>query len=237
MDIIAHRGASSLAPENTILAIQKALDMRAVWIEIDCRLTKDRRVVVFHDDSLGRMAQTTAIPINSLTYKELSAYEIGLGERIPLLADVLARIDNKSWLIIEIKETNMIPELAAVIQSSGMIDRVAITSFLVSEIALFLKNMPQVPVSLNMKDTSVATQEMHQRYGITEFNIARRYAAEQWIQEQRKNKFFTRVFTVDDPREAAQFALWGVGGIFTNRPQDFLPAGTKALRHKGTKKT
>jgi glycerophosphoryl diester phosphodiesterase len=222
MDIIAHRGASSLAPENTLLAIQKALDLGAPWMEIDVRLSKDRQVVVFHDDTLARMAKTSPQPVNALTYKELTRFDLGRGQKIPLLDEILSCINGRSNLIIEIKEKKMIAELAAVITRSAMAPHIAITSFMVSELAAIKRVLPAIPLSLDMEDDSFDTENIHKQYGIKEFSIDRHYATESWLVKQREKGFFTRIFTVDDPGEAKKYEQWGAGGIFTNKPQEFL---------------
>ena len=68
--VIAHRGASGYAPENTIAAFNKALDMKADGIEIDVHLSKDGYVVVSHDEKLGRTSNGSGF-IKDFTLEEL----------------------------------------------------------------------------------------------------------------------------------------------------------------------
>lgn len=101
----AHRGfhsAGQLAPENSIPAFKEALK-RHLGIELDIHLTKDGRVVVFHDDDLLRMCHTNGT-IESKTYEELRHLYLGnTSEHIPLLTEVLSLVRGRVPLLIELK--------------------------------------------------------------------------------------------------------------------------------------
>ncbi|MGN1277638.1 MAG: glycerophosphodiester phosphodiesterase family protein, partial [Floccifex sp.] len=100
----AHRGFFNKdCPENSLKAFQRAIDS-GYGIELDVQMTKDDQLVVFHDASLKRMCKIKEELI-SLTYEQLLAFPLKQSqERIPLLKDVLALIDGKVPLIIEIKK-------------------------------------------------------------------------------------------------------------------------------------
>ncbi len=104
----AHRGLfnnKSDAPENSIKAIDLAVK-ECYGIEFDIRLTKDEKIVVFHDDSLERMCGED-IDIRSLTYEDLYSYKLLQSDQgIPLFIDVLKKVDGKIPLIIELKCEN-----------------------------------------------------------------------------------------------------------------------------------
>lgn len=107
--VIAHRGASSQAPENTLASIQTALDLNADMIEIDIHLTKDNKLIVLHDETLERTTNGTG-NVSGYTLKELKTLDAGswfskefLGEQLPTLAEVLALINGRAICLIEIK--------------------------------------------------------------------------------------------------------------------------------------
>lgn len=107
--VIAHRGASSVAPENTIAAFERALDMGADGIELDCQLSKDGQLVVFHDSTLDRTAGADGF-VKDRTAEQLQKLDAGswydaqfAGERIPLLSEVLDLVRGRCRLNIEIK--------------------------------------------------------------------------------------------------------------------------------------
>ncbi len=101
----AHRGfhsASQLVPENSIPAFKEALK-RHLGIELDVHLTRDGKVVVFHDDDLSRMCKTQGT-IESMTYEELRHLHLGnTSEHIPLLTEVLSLVGGRVPLLIELK--------------------------------------------------------------------------------------------------------------------------------------
>lgn len=104
----AHRGLHNLQegiPENTLPAFRKAVE-NGYGIELDVQLTKDRRVVVFHDFDLKRAAGTDR-QVDSFTYKELEKIPLfSTGEHIPLFSDVLKLVAGKVPLIVEMKYKN-----------------------------------------------------------------------------------------------------------------------------------
>ena len=109
-DIIAHKGASGIAPENTIAAIQLALDMGVDMIEIDVRNTHDEEIVVIHDASLDRTTNGTGL-VHDYTLEEIRELDAGswfgdaryAGEKVPTLKEVLDLVDGKCQVLIEIK--------------------------------------------------------------------------------------------------------------------------------------
>lgn len=136
--VVAHRGSSGTAPENTLSAFRQALESGAKMVEIDIQITADNHFVVYHD----------FIPpghnkrISELNYSDIKDIEIGLafgsnyvGEHIPLLKDVLELIKNKALLMIEIKtwtgekiQTNM-NKLIEIIEEYDYLDKTVFGSF------------------------------------------------------------------------------------------------------------
>ena len=100
---IAHRGLhSELVPENSLTAFRLAVE-KCLSIELDVRLTKDCRIVVFHDNDLMRMCGIEG-KVFDYTYEQLSAFKLkNSDEKIPLLSDVLKTVDGKVPLLIELK--------------------------------------------------------------------------------------------------------------------------------------
>lgn len=117
MLLVAHRGSSGTAPENTRAAYIKALELGVPAIEIDVHLTKDHEIVCFHDDYLTAKANSTK-SINESTLNELRNLEIGswfdkkfADERILTFEDVIELTKNKAYLIVELKPSSYFPEI------------------------------------------------------------------------------------------------------------------------------
>jgi glycerophosphoryl diester phosphodiesterase len=126
VEIIAHRGASADAPENTLAAIQAAWAQGADAIELDLWLSKDGKLIVFHDSTTKRF-EGTARNISGLTLVEARQLDVGAwkgarfrGERVPLLEEILATIPAGKRAVIEIKcGPEIVPELARVLRAAG----------------------------------------------------------------------------------------------------------------------
>lgn len=138
-EITAHRGSSSNAPENTLIAIEKAIEDGADYAEIDVRLTADGTAVLMHDASLERTAGVNEMVWNA-RWESLRELDPGSvfsnefsGERIPSLEEVMDAASGRIRLNIEIKFSSHTPELAGkvaeLIVEKDFVDRCVVTSF------------------------------------------------------------------------------------------------------------
>ena len=136
--IIAHRGASGAAPENTMAAIRRAIDDGADWIEIDVQETADGEVVVVHDSDFMKLAGVD-LRVWETTMEQLAEIDIGrwfapefAGERVPALVDVLAMVKGRSGLIVELKyyghDQQLEQRVIDLIEAAGMQDDTMIMS-------------------------------------------------------------------------------------------------------------
>jgi len=131
--IIAHRGASAQAPENTLAAFQLALDLQADGIELDVMLTGDQQVVVIHDEEVDRTTDGSG-RVADMTLEEIRQLDAGQGEKVPTLSEVLDRFGGKLLINIELKNYTSIfdplpVEVSKLIQSYDLVDDVLISSF------------------------------------------------------------------------------------------------------------
>lgn len=109
-DIIAHRGASSIAPENTLAAFQAAIDLGVDMIELDVRNTKDEQIVVIHDETLDRTTNGVG-PVHEMTLEEMKQLDAGSwfdpkfrDEKVPTIKEVLDLVNGRCKVLIEIKK-------------------------------------------------------------------------------------------------------------------------------------
>ncbi|WP_017378561.1 glycerophosphodiester phosphodiesterase [Paenisporosarcina sp. TG-14] len=115
VDNIAHRGAAGYAPENTIAAFDKAIEMKADYIEMDIQRTKDGELVIIHDTSVDRTTDGTGY-IRDLNYNELRDLDAGswkgtefAGEKIPTFDEVLDKYHGKIGILLELKAPELYP--------------------------------------------------------------------------------------------------------------------------------
>ena len=142
--LIGHRGYPALCPENTLASFEGAMQAGCDMIELDVTLTKDRKVVVIHDDTLDRTT-TGKGPVRGHTLAEIQALDAGswfdarfAAERVPELSEVIRRTAGRCMLNIEIKESAFEADYPAdaiehqvvkLVKTSGAMDRVIISSF------------------------------------------------------------------------------------------------------------
>ena len=128
--IIAHRGDSAHAPENTLRAFRQALEKKVDGIELDVHLTADGEVVVIHDEELKRTTNGKG-HVSHFTLAELRELDAGEGEKIPTLTEVLDLLDEHTFLNIELKGTNkrLISAAAQCVLASGKKDQILYSSF------------------------------------------------------------------------------------------------------------
>lgn len=117
VEVIAHRGASAYAPENTLAAFDLAAEQKADWFELDCYLSKDDQVIVFHDGTVDRTTNGTG-PVQEKTLDELKMLDAGLWkgaefehEPIPTLYEALAQAKSRIGVYVEIKNSASDAEL------------------------------------------------------------------------------------------------------------------------------
>lgn len=152
--IVAHRGESFIAPENTLASVQLAWDKGVKAVEVDVRLTKDKHVVLMHDKSTKRTGNCNKIIADS-TLEDLRVVDVGIykgkqwqGELIPTLAEVLKTIPDNGRLIIEIKsDAKIIIPLSEVLKNAGLASfQIEIISFDFQILAEVKQLIPQYKV-------------------------------------------------------------------------------------------
>lgn len=162
--VIAHRGASSLAPENTLASFKRAIEEDAEGIEFDIRITKDGVPIVFHDSHLARIARQEG-RVSNFIYEELQDLDIGSWfneknpekanqrfsqERIPTLKETLNFLGGyKGIIYIELKckgkEVKDLSEaLCRVIKHSRLLPQIIVKSFKLDSIPYIKKRCPEV---------------------------------------------------------------------------------------------
>ena len=135
---IAHRGASSYAPENTFAAVDLAVEMGIGEVELDVHFTKDSQIIVIHDETLDRTTNSTG-SVCDRTLEELQSLDAGswfnerfAGETVPALGDLLDRYKDQLRFHIEIqseKAEGLASRTCELVKAYGLEDRTTITSF------------------------------------------------------------------------------------------------------------
>lgn len=226
---IAHRGASYLAPENTLASIQLAWDLGADGAECDVMLTRDHRVVLFHDKNTKKLTgenytikETCWDQLHQLSVKpretNLSTYE---GEPIPLLENVLGTIPDDRMLVIEIKTgPEILPYLKPVIDHHWKSGSISFIAFDFETIKGVKKLFPSVPCYY----LSAIKPELKKRFDeIVKNNLdgvdLRHSIIDKSLMENCKTLGLeVWCWTVNNPETAAKMKNMGVTAVTTDRP-------------------
>lgn len=231
--ICAHRGASGTAPENTLAAIAAAIDCGATMIEIDIQITRDNRIVVFHDDDLTRTTNGTG-DIREQSYDDIRMLDAGswfdpsfTNEHIPLLDEALALIKGRAYLNIELKPMDasdrtvqILTDVLARIDAQDMIDATVFSSF-DHRILLQLKRMrPDVrTLALNVPGDMRRPHEVVAACKADAYGCSLEECTASALQDCTQHMIPVGVYTVNTREELLSVIALGVRGVVTNFPE------------------
>ena len=230
--IIAHRGASAVAPESTRAAIREAVRAGADMVELDVQLTRDGRLVVFHDDRLERTTNGTG-RVASLRYAQLARLDAGSwfhprfrGESVRLVSQVVPLLPQRMGLNLELKRTTrravLLRRLLRVIRRARIGSRLLLSSF----DARLLRPLAKIRVARALISRASPDQALGQaiRLGCVAWHPAEALVTPRRIARAHAAGLRVHVWTVDDPSRARRLIRWGVDGLFTNDPARLITA-------------
>ncbi len=231
--IIAHRGESYDAPENTLASVNLAWEKGADAVEVDIRMTRDKKIVVIHDSTTKRTGDKN-YKINECLYNDLKNVNVGFingnkynTETIPSLADVIKTIPEDRFLLIDIKiGKEIIPYLENVISSQEHKKKNII---FISEIYGTLKELKQRNPEI---DTYLILEKKWYLLGLNVKQVIKKcrsirldgidikdgmYLTKGFIDTIKNAGLKIYTWTVDDPARAKMLFNNGINGITTNR--------------------
>jgi len=249
--IIAHRGASANAPENTLAAFQRAVDLGADGIEFDVQLAADGVAVVFHDPSLNRIAGRKG-RIRQIGSDELQAVDAGswfnrrypdradpsfANERIPTLREALRRLERFDGLLyVELKSREKdIEQLAGAIAveicDSPLLPRIIVKSFKLRALPYIRAMCPDVRTAALFapKIRNLIRKEKHilglaEDAGAEEVSLHYTLATRKLVSEAEGRGLDVVIWTADRAVWARRAAELGLKAIITNDPAKLLAA-------------
>jgi len=233
--LIAHRGASSICPENTLISIKKAIDLGFDMVEVDVHQTKDNRIVVIHDKTISRTTNDRG-RVSNLTLKELRQYSAGIwfdkkfiDEKIPTLEEVLKITNKKIKLLIEIKDTKSVDiekNLANIIKKNNSQDYCIVQSFNLKHLENINKIDNKIEIHKLMIgrlfgnvyfDTTLRIFNIDKYKFIKSINVYHRFVTKRFIDYIHKKNKNVFVWTVDSKKMKSKLFRKGVDGIITNK--------------------
>ncbi len=145
--IIGHKGASSIAPENTLKAFQKAIELKADYVEFDIHATKDGKIVIIHDSDTFNATGVKGL-IEDMTLDQIKSLDAGEGEKIPTIRELISIVRKKIGLQIEIKSINLLDKLIHILREENLISTSIVSSFILNELLKLKLLEPSLKVGL-----------------------------------------------------------------------------------------
>ena len=227
---IAHRGASGLAPENTVAAAEMALEIGVDLVEIDIHLTADGHPVVIHDRTLDRTTNGTG-PVDTMTLKQIQELDAGThfgrkfkGESVPTLDEMMEVTRRRALLLIEAKTVEAAERAAVLVRSRRAQSHVVIQSFLGPAVRAVNRLDSRIPTAFLMSGSEATlrrkTGVVKRALKLGANALALNFKA---AQPDLVAMFLSRamgfwVYTVDEEEDIRAMVEMGVGGIITNYP-------------------
>lgn len=215
--VIAHRGDSSRALENSLEAVRLALDLPADMIELDIRKSRDNHLYAVHDQDTGRTADRD-VDIERSESDEIAQVKLKNGGPIPTLKDVLDLVGGKAGLNLEIKSDGAGGLTAAHLAGAGYKGQVMISSFKEREVLDARRVLPGLVFSEIFDEFSLQDLKQYAAKGYGVVSLKRSTVTKELVSACHDRKVKVYVWTVDDEEEMKRFTEWGVDGIYSNRP-------------------
>lgn len=223
--VMAHRGASTEAPENTMAAFQKAIDDMADYIELDVQLTNNGEVIVMHDSNAYRTTGVDANIVN-MTYKEVKTLDAGswfsdeyVGENVPSLKEVLELTQGKIKLNIELKPadngTALAKNTVRLIEKYNMVNDCVITSFSESALKAVKTYNQEIKVGYIL---SAAYGDFYDMKNVDFFSVNAAFLSKRTIDAIHNSGKRVYAWTVNNKEAIKNLTNKGVDGIITDNP-------------------
>lgn len=211
MLVIAHRGASAFAQENTLEAFNMAFKLGASWLETDVQRSADGVLVLYHDYFLPNGKK-----IKELTYKELAK------NSVPKLADLLKITPKNFTLNLEIKnDENIYPNIEKEILAELSIakniskEQILISSFAAESLAKIRALDKEISIGILTRNFEIKTPLSLSAKSV---NISVKRVTKNIVETCHKNNLKVLVYTVNDYKKYLELQTWGVDGIFSDNP-------------------
>ncbi len=245
--VIAHRGASQTAPENTLASFRQAMEAGADAIELDVRLTSDNEVVVIHDSRLERTTDGRG-EIGKSSLSKIKTFSAGswfhkkyASESIPHLREVFELVKGRVGINIEFKQKGLRPqrqlleETLRIIHEYNAGEYVLLSSFHHSLISLVRTYDKTVSTGLLFSPLTKFSRSRIRRLNVSDalfYLTSKRSIRKKTIENLHLMGYKTGIYTVNNEREVRKMLRYGVDCVFTDDPATIRGISTK-IPHLG----
>ncbi|MHA1193807.1 MAG: glycerophosphodiester phosphodiesterase [Promethearchaeota archaeon] len=219
--VIGHKGASNIAPENTLLAFRKAIELKADYIEFDIHKSLDGEIVVIHDNDTYNTTGTQGL-IKELTLKEIQEMDAGEGEKIPTLNDLIKLTKGKINLQPEIKASGLIDDLVQILRKNNLVKKTIISSFDITQLIKIKDIEPTLKIGYLIPSELTRPRILSryiQKAVKNEFYAIHPYfttISKEFVDNIHANNLKINAWTVNEEEEMKKLIDLGIDGIITD---------------------
>ncbi len=233
--IVAHRGASRVAPENTLAAFRLASRQGARWLEFDVSLLGDGTPVLHHDRTLDRCTDRTG-PLDRLTAADLAGIDAGrwfgaqfTGEPLATLEqalDLIGQLDLSANLEMKLHDAAPEPIARAVVKALANRPwaraRILVSSYSLGVLEALRRLMPDQPLAVLYRNPPAGWPEALAALGACSLHIRHDRLTREILSQARADGVHVRVYVINEPPRMEPFRAAGLTGVFTDHPPLFL---------------
>lgn len=223
MDIYAHRGFSSKYTENTKKAFEACKNLNIKGIELDVQYSKDKKLVVFHDENIKRLTGIDAF-VKDLTFKELEKIKFKDGQTFLSLDEYVDIVKDTNFITnVELK-TSMFEyegieeDVYKLFREKNMLDRLMISSFNHKSLVKFQKINPKIPLAALYSNPKKLNESFLEKNFIKIYHPNHKYLSFREIRRLHKKNIKINIWTVNDKLTYLKYRILAVDGIITNYP-------------------
>jgi len=219
--VVAHRGASGVAPENTLLAFQIAYDIGADMIELDVQQTEDGELVCIHDYEVDRTTNGSGA-VAELSFREIREFDAGQGQRVPTLAEGLDFCRGKLKVNIELKVVGIEKQVLSLVYERDMVSAIMLSSFLHGSLIDARDLDTDVTIAILVSKIKDGIVNYLNELNANALNPNFQEVNSDLVSELHQNKMQIFPWTVNEPVIIKQLYKNGVDGLITDFPDRAL---------------
>jgi len=227
--IIAHRGFSDIAPENTLSAFEKAIEIGADYFEVDVHQTKDNVLVVIHDKTIDRTCSNNKTgKISELNFSDLQNVRVGFSckfgnefsnEKIPTLKEALEFAKGKIKVCVELKADEIENKVVELLNELDMINQVIVFAFNDKSLVKIKNLNPEIKTLFLKNHTNIKTLDFVKEIHANAIGVGYdTKITKEFILYAHKNNIKVFKWTVNKEQEMKELIDLNIDGIITNRP-------------------
>ncbi|MBN1642765.1 MAG: hypothetical protein JXA09_16130 [Anaerolineae bacterium] len=230
MDVIGHRGAAALAPENTCASFDAALALGVDAIETDVRATSDGVLVLLHDERLDRTTDGSG-PVQSTPWATVRALDAGrwfgeawAGERVPAVEDMLRAYGARTRIVLEIKQPGVESAALQIVRALDLLERVTFTSFSFEAVRWIKAACAEATVGYLSRDAGLEGAQHALEAGLDQYCPAAQGLTAENVAAWRALGLYVRAWGVRDAGLMRGAIEAGVDGMTIDDPRLLLAA-------------